>query len=125
MQTIPNLQVLKDNLDQQNIVFKALVFSGDQLVDVIIFDSIYVDKTLSELEMNKMFSTFLKKYFSNTGIDNLDNLVFDKDLTTNMEKTIYSQEISGYLKSGSKDLERFKHIEYPYINLVLEQFYNY
>lgn len=93
-------------------------------MDVLDFDYLYINKTLSELEMNKLFATFLKKYFSNTNIDDLDNLICYKNLPTNMEKTIYSQEISGYLKSGSKELERFKHVEEPYINLVLEQFYN-
>ena len=109
----------------QSYSFKALIFSGDRLVDSLEFETKETTKVLNEKTMKTLFEKLYKKYFPLDKLEELVNYSFNDNMFTNFSKELcqLSREVSYDVKSDSKLFSEFE-LEDLNINISLEYFYN-
>ena len=111
-------------MKQNNYVFKVLIFSGDNLIEVLDYEKGCIKNILTEREMKNLFNVLFNKHFT-TNFYELEKYSFNENMPTNFKQDQfqYSNEVSYYLNSKSK-LFSDLNIEEPHINFSLEYFHN-
>lgn len=104
--------------------FKALIFSGDRLLDSLEFETKNVKKELSEATMKSLFEKLYKKYLPEDTQEHLIDYAFNDNMQTNFSGNFatLSKEVSYYLDKNSSFYQSMD-IEDLNINLSLEYFY--